>query len=226
MNFTREPIIETIITPRDGYRLLLRSSKAADREEHSVEAVEVVSFGHSFFYRSLERSKPFLIPLSDYELVEHREVRMQLHNAAPDRAIKISGGRQPARDSSEGYEDESAPAGDSQGRRESGKRRPRRRRSGRGGDRPTQPSSQQQAGEPQHDAQDQSEGEFDQSYEAPPAAPLPPPMARLIPPPTTLIKETIGRYKTTDEFSPPPFSPHEGREEATKENSADDNDLL
>ena len=219
MNFTREPIIETVITPRDGYRLLLRSSKAADREEHSVEAVEVVSFGHSFFYRSLERSKPFLIPLSDYELVEHREVRVQLHNAPPDRAIKISGGRQP-RESSDAYEDENAPAGDSQGRREGGKRRPRRRRSGRG-DRPM-PATSQHAGEPQ---QDQSE-EFEGSHEAPPAAPQPPPMSRLIPPPSTLIKETIGRYKTTDEFSPPPFPPHEGREEAAKENNADDNDLL
>ena len=216
MNFTREPIIETIITPRDGYRLLLRSSKAADREEHSVEAVEVVSFGHSFFYRSLERSKPFLIPLSDYELVEHREVRMQLHNAAPDRAIKISGGRQPARESSDVYEDENAPASsDAQGRRE-GKRRPRRRRSGRG-DRPLPPSGQQQPS-------DQSDFE---GNDAPPAALPPPPMSRLIPPPTTLIKETIGRYKTTDEFSPPPFPPHDGREEAAKESNVDsDNDLL
>lgn len=49
MNFTREPIIETIITPKDGYKLVVRNSKGDSQEEYHVDAVEVVSFGHSFF---------------------------------------------------------------------------------------------------------------------------------------------------------------------------------
>ena len=40
MDFTREPVIETIITPRDGFRLVIRKSCQAG-EEFVVDAVEV-----------------------------------------------------------------------------------------------------------------------------------------------------------------------------------------
>lgn len=95
MEFTREPIIETIVTPKEGCKLVVRSSKSGGQEEFFVEAVEVVSFGSSFFFRSLERPKAFLVPASDYEILEVREARMILKNVGADRsAIKIGGGRE------------------------------------------------------------------------------------------------------------------------------------
>lgn len=94
MDFTREPIIETVITPREGYRLVVRSSKGAGSEEHFVDALEVVSFGSGIFFRSLERPKPFIVPVADYEVLEVREPRMVLktpgeHGAkAPTQRLK------------------------------------------------------------------------------------------------------------------------------------------
>ncbi|MEI8365092.1 MAG: hypothetical protein WCF65_01620 [Parachlamydiaceae bacterium] len=93
MDFTREPIIETVITPKEGCKLVVRSSKSNAQEEHFVDAVEVVSFGHSFFFRSLERPKTFIVPATDYEILEVREARMVLKNVGIDRTIKIAGGR-------------------------------------------------------------------------------------------------------------------------------------
>ncbi len=94
MDFTREPIIETIITPKEGYKLVIRSSKSAGQEEYFVDAVEIVAFGHALFFRSLERPKAFIVPVSDYEVLEVREARMVLKNAGLDRSIKIAGGRE------------------------------------------------------------------------------------------------------------------------------------
>ncbi len=93
MNFTREPIVETIISPKEGYKLIVRNSKGTGQEEYSVDALEVVSFGHSFFFRSTERPKSFLVPVGDYEVIEAKETRVALKNAAPERGIKIAGGR-------------------------------------------------------------------------------------------------------------------------------------
>ena len=73
MNFTREPIIETIITAKDGNRLVVRSSKSGNQEEYNVEAVEVVSFGQALFFRSLEKPTCFLVPVGDYEVIEVKE---------------------------------------------------------------------------------------------------------------------------------------------------------
>ena len=94
MDFTREPIIETIITPKEGYKLVIRSSTSAGQEEYFVDAVEIVAFGHALFFRSQERPKAFLVPVSDYEVLEVREARMVLKNAGLDRSIKIGGGRE------------------------------------------------------------------------------------------------------------------------------------
>ena len=91
MNFTREPIIETVIMPREGCKLLIRNSKGSAQEDYYVDAVEVVSFGHSFFFRSLERPRSFLVPVSDYEVLEMKETRLSLKNVAPERSIKIGG---------------------------------------------------------------------------------------------------------------------------------------
>ncbi|MEI8300594.1 MAG: hypothetical protein WCG10_03160 [Chlamydiota bacterium] len=93
MNFTREPVIETIITPKDGYKLTIRNSKGGSQEEYSVDALEVVSFGHSMFFRSEERPRAFLLPVAEYEVVETKETRVVLKNAPLEGAIKIGGGK-------------------------------------------------------------------------------------------------------------------------------------
>lgn len=93
MNFTREPLIETIITPKEGHKLILRSSKGDELEEFSVDAVEIVTFGKATFFRSLEKPKTFLVPTSDYEVLEEREARVVLKSAGVER-VKIGGGRE------------------------------------------------------------------------------------------------------------------------------------
>ena len=94
MDFTRDPIIETIITPKDGYKLVVRNSKYLGKEEYLVDAVEVITFGQTAFFRSLERPTSFLLPIGDYELVETREARMVLKNVGIERSIKIGGGKE------------------------------------------------------------------------------------------------------------------------------------
>ena len=95
MDFTREPIIETVITPKEGCKIVVRSSKSIGQEEYFVDSLEVVSFGNAMFFRSLEKPKAFLVPASDYEILEVREARMVLKNVGLDRSIKIGGGREP-----------------------------------------------------------------------------------------------------------------------------------
>ena len=89
MDFTREPVVETIITPREGYRLVVRSSKSMGQEEHFVDALEVVSFANACFFRSIERPKPFLVPCTDYEVLEVREQRLALKAKMPEGSVKI-----------------------------------------------------------------------------------------------------------------------------------------
>lgn len=127
MNFTREPIIESVITPREGYNLTLRRSRGGG-EEITVDAVEIVSFSGAIFYRSMERPKNFLLPVSDYEVVETKETRVVLKNATIEKNIKIAGGKQ--------KEEEGAPPSDISP--SGGRERHRRRRGGRGRETPPQ----------------------------------------------------------------------------------------
>lgn len=221
MNFTREPIIETVITPREGCKLVIRSSKGASQEDYFVDAVEVVSFGHSFFFRSTERPKSFLVPVSDYEVLELKETRMILKNVSTERSIKIGGGREqgpprPAREytPSEPQEDNSEPAPENrqpqQQQQDSRGKRDRRRRGRRGRDRHDGPrpmnDSQQQA--PQQAPQTVSEDTGAPQQEAPTAEVKAPSfISKLFPPPSTLIKETLSRYK------PAETSPEKPKEE-------------
>jgi hypothetical protein len=93
MNYTREPIIETIISAKEGSRLVVRNSKRSS-EEYFVDALEIVSFGSAVFYRSTERPKSFLLPITDYEVIELKETKMVLKSASPEQAIKIGGGKE------------------------------------------------------------------------------------------------------------------------------------
>ena len=94
MYFTREPIIETIISPREGYKLVLRSSKHERSEEFCVDSVEVVNFGNHCFYRSLDRNVTFLLPVFDYEIIEARSSRLMVKAAIlPEKEVRIGGGK-------------------------------------------------------------------------------------------------------------------------------------
>lgn len=93
VDFTREPIVETIITPKEGCKLVVRASKGNGQEEFFVDSLEVVSFGSALFFRSQDKPKSFLLPVSDYEVLEVREARLVLKNVGVDRNIKIGGGR-------------------------------------------------------------------------------------------------------------------------------------
>lgn len=94
MNFTRDPILETVITPKDGYKLSLRNSKCKDGEEFFVDSLEVISFGNSYFYRFLDKPRSFLVPMNDYDVIEVREAKVSLKTGGSvDQGIKIAGGR-------------------------------------------------------------------------------------------------------------------------------------
>ncbi len=216
MNFTREPIIETVITPREGCKLVVRSSKGVSQEDYFVDAVEVVSFGHSFFFRSQERPKSFLVPVNDYEILELRETRMVLKNVATDRSIKIGGGREaPPRHREEEPASADTRPGPQQGPQQSsqqdqsqqgqGRKRDKRRRGRRGRDRDNRQEMReapQESGEsfgedrPSEDlrADEGTRGAAQpQGEEKAPSF-----ISKLFPPPPTLIKESLTRYKNME----------------------------
>lgn len=241
MNFTREPIIETIISPKEGCKLLVRSSKAGNgAEEYYIDAVEVVSFGSAFFFRSMERPKAFLVPVSDYEVLEVKEARVALKNVSHERHIKIGGGREaPMRHSHReppqererepivASEEEAQPASEDTALDDAinarmDKRRDRRRR------RHRRPSDEQewndrkpQAGE---DQKQQPEGEQKAQGggaedEAKVSSQMFPP---LIPPPSRLISETISQYKDKEfmeRLPPKEVEPKEEKQTPPEEDS-------
>ncbi len=213
MDFTRQPIIESIITPKEGCKLVVRSSKGIAQEEFFVDSLEVVSFSNFLFYRSLERPKCFMVPVSDYEVLEVREARMVLKNVGVDRTIKIGGGRVKAEAPVEKERvetltdtEEETPARTKAEPKGADKKRERRRhgRRRRGRDEPLgkgddegQGSSEtvlnEEANEPvplprprQYDDEERREG--------------PPPFSTILPPPARLISETLERYREDESF--------------------------
>lgn len=218
MEFTREPIIETVITPREGCKLVVRSSKTTGQEEYFVDAVEIVSFGHSFFFRSLERPKMFFVPATDYEILEVREARMVLKNVGLERTIKIGGGREPqsrqqhqpreqvqerapqqtevqteSRVSNEELVVNNDDKSDSNTDKKRERRRHSRRRRGRDGDNQEEDVSKI---EQTDSSKDNSSGvsptqHGSQSHNGSSGTGH----ATLLPPPPMLISETMGRYK-------------------------------
>lgn len=213
VNFTREPIIETIITSKEGYKLVIRNSKAVGQEEYFVDALEVVSFGNAFFFRSLDRPKSFLVPVTDYEVLEVRETRVVVKHVAVDRNIKIGGGRdgviKSGRDQQSTEKSEAAPAegGTSRGERKRERRRQRRRRGGRDEKQQETPDVQAESSEDKATAKppvkegqpkSSSRGESSRSERASKKQGTKVPatgMNTLLPPPSKLISESIERYK-------------------------------
>ncbi|MBI5272462.1 MAG: hypothetical protein HY861_00585 [Chlamydiia bacterium] len=214
MNFTREPIIETVITPREGCKLLVRNSKGSSQDDYYVEAVEVVSFGRSFFFRSSERPKSFLVPVSDYEVLELKETKMALKNVAPERSIKIGGGREAPRPSREAVEEADFSSEPQQAERppmERDRRREKRRRGRRGGGNSSRSEQQQQS--PAENipvfGTDEAPGT------SPTGEPVKAPsfISKLFPPPPTLIKETLSRYKQLEGTEGGEAAPHHAENE-------------
>ncbi|MCB1109390.1 MAG: hypothetical protein KDK64_00255 [Chlamydiia bacterium] len=190
MDFTREPIVETVITPKEGYKLVIRASSGNSDEEFSVGAVEVVSFGNCYFFRSLEKPRAFLLPMTEYEVVESRETRTVLKKPQIDKAIKIGGGKKPDAKQEEAPKEEPK-------KRE--KKRTRKRRSSKG-------------------EREASTGGEETSKEGEVETP-PPPRRTLLPPPTSLISEHIDRYKThlIEQGALVPEDIEEGEKAAEKE---------
>ncbi len=192
MNFTREPIIETVITPREGCKLVVRSSKGVNQEDYLVDAIEVVSFGHSLFFRSIEKPKSFLVPVSDYEVFESREPRLALKSGKLDRSIKIGGGK-------ESRPIEEPPMVEQKGPDQ--RKRDKRRKGRRGRERGEMFAPPQEHHEfaPREEevAEEGMEPFVEKERAEEPKAP-PPFISKLFPPPPTLIKETLSRYKSAD----------------------------
>lgn len=225
MIFTREPIIETIISARDGFKLLVRNSKGGETEEYLVDALEVVSFGQAFFLRSLERPKSFLVPATDYEVVEVKEARATLKNISHEKTIKIGGGKEasirgnhssaekePAEVPQASSEEETASqeGNSSQSGREprSDRRRDRRRHRRRRGDEQWQKEAP--SGTPSAETS---------AEEAPKVAV--PAFTGLIPPPPALISETLSRYKGQEFFAKD--NKEKSKEDLPKEEPPQDN---
>jgi hypothetical protein len=223
VNFTREPLIETVIVPREGCRLVLRSSRNESQEEFTVDAVEIVSFGPALFYRSLEKPRPFLVPIGDYEVVEVKESRVVLKNAQFERTIKIGGGREGSlrKDEDEeqvlpiALEDEIADESGSQPsqdkKRDRGRNRNRRRR----------PSDERD--DMRHRVEEQAPQEFKpappKEAQQPKEPQVIPSFSHLIPPPTTLISHNIQKYKDQQSGNLPPPEPELPKEEEPQSDS-------
>jgi hypothetical protein len=214
VHFTREPIIETIISPKDGYKLCVRSSRGGSAEEYFVDAIEVVSFGRAFFFRSLERPKSFLVPVTDYEVIEVKETRVALKNISHEKNIKIGGGREaPVRVAkevpSEKFEEPSESSdeadkssqedtvveasGDSRSDKKRDRRRHRRRRLAE--ERREWLEKEKQEQSPATEAtevKEVTEGGVVQDEAVKVSSSM---FSTLFPPPPTLISETIARYK-------------------------------
>lgn len=206
MDFTRQPIIETIITPREGCKIVVRSSKSSGQEEYFVDALEIVSFGNALFYRSIERPKAFLVPVSDYEVFEVREARIMLKNVGVEKTIKIGGGREaapklpkeppqekmetvPASDQVDQGET-TQENGDTRLEKRKDRRRHSRRRRGKEEETPqAEPAQQEEKKENDNQSVAPESTETKEKGISP-----------LLPPPPLLISETISRYKNNAMF--------------------------
>ena len=152
-----------------------------------MDAVEIVTFGKAQFFRSLERPKPFLLPITDYEVVEVREPRMVLKNVGVDRSVKIGQDKksqpkvQQRQPEPEVVTEEKQPED-----KKRQKRSDRRRRGGKTSDQepievPTTLVSEEEALKAM-------------------ATPSPSALSALLAPPTTLISETLTRYRRDEAF--------------------------
>ena len=228
MDFTREPIVETVITPKEGFKLVVRSSKSSGQEEYFVDAVEVVSFGSSFFFRSQERPKSFMVPATDYEILEVREARMVLKNVGLDRSIKIGGGREaslpkPAREpapekvsAEQPVEQPAEEMADARLDKRRDKRRHTRRRRGRDDAKESEGAAEEK-GDAKIDLAEPLKLAPRESNSAEPLTTSSSILSSILPPPPTLISDTIARYKENAMFKGAFFMKDEEQKEPQTE---------
>jgi len=172
VDFTREPLVETIITPKEGYKLVIRATSGNNQEEYSVSAVEIVAFGNCFFFRSLEKPKAFLLPMTEYEVVEARETRTVLKKPHVEKSIKIGERKKTVPNAEKEKEEEEENPKEGPKKRE--RKRTRKRR--------PKGEKEEAAIEKIKEKGEEKKG----------AAPI---RRTLLPPPTSLISEQIDRYK-------------------------------
>jgi len=210
VHFTREPIIESILSARDGYKLVLKSSKNPSSAEVSAEVLEIVSFSGAVFYRSQDRSKNFLLPATDYEVVEVKDARLVLKNISLEKSSKLQnppkehvhheadldGSEEalssPSEDSEAPQVATSQPSNSRLERRRERRRNRRRRHNEERAQHEKVENTENTAAESSDVVQD-----TDESSQAPI------PTINLIPPPTTLISQTLARYKDKPQDSTP-----------------------
>lgn len=230
MDFTREPIVETVVTPREGHRLVVRSSKNVGQEEYFVEAVEIVSFGKAQFFRSQERPKPFLVPVTDYEVLEVREQRVVLKAPPVDSGARAISAKETHRAKPEperkeavviplppGEVSEPQPAVASGEARRRDRRRPLRRR--RGGAR-EEPREEQGVVAKAIDLveEDIDKPELPKAAQLPavpqegvlPAGAIPGVFTSILPPPTTLIRDDLKRLRSNELYKGAFYAEQEG----------------
>ena len=180
MHFTREPIVETIISAKEGYKLSIKSSKSSNDDEYLVDAIEVVSYGGTFFLRNQERPKPFFLPATDYEIVEVRETRLLLKTTNLEKTIKIAGGSK---------QEESKILPTSTEVKEDSEHRKDKKRQ----------KKSKKVPEIRKPLATREPEKVNSNQESPPIAPSV--FSHLLQPPTSLISESIQKYKDMDLIS-------------------------
>jgi len=197
VEYTREPVVETIITPKEGNKLVIRSSKGESPEEYFLDSIEIVSFGNACFFRSLEKPRMFLLPVTDYEVLEVREARMMLKHTEGEEPIKVSRPKMvPIKKEAKVAEAEVTPVQEGKKENRMEKKRDRRRHSRRRRtkeEEEAQVSSEEKPLEISHAElpEPQILGMSERKAPTETRGIL----SSLLPPPPTLISETIARYR-------------------------------
>lgn len=208
VNFTREPIIESIITPKEGCKLVVRNSKGVGQEEYFVDALEIVSFGNALFYRSNEKPKSFLLPVTDYEVLEVRDTRLVLKNISPSPRLSKSD-RNIAKKEPSDNTASSLPGNVVEVRQEKRRRRTRRKKDREEGSKKTAeeaPSTEENTSSKEKTSNDKSaKPSSKQNSQSPSKEEVPETkvsteeLKKMLVPPPILISDTISRYKEYDE---------------------------
>ena len=244
MDYTREPIVETVITPKDGYRIAVRSSKNPGHEEFIVEALEVVSFGTNCFFRSLERPRAFMVPASDYEVLEVREARVSLKAVSLEGTVRTPSARETQKPSrvvekreplpkepvvplaepeEVAAEEEAAvsqPIPVTEGRQDRRRERRRGQRRRRGGREEGVSEESRVTGEELPSAPEPKTPLEEKRPDVTQEAPVPH-VSTLLPPPTTLIRDDLERLRRNKQYEGA-FYLREPEEETKEEPDDDD----
>ena len=242
MDYTREPIVETVITPKDGHRIAVRNSKNPGQEEFIVDALEVVTFGAHCFFRSLERPRAFMVPASDYEILEVREQKLALKAASLEGSVRLPSGPKPAPREPERRRPlpkepepvppsevekplpqesvaEEPPAVPSEHRHERRSERRRGQRRRRGGREEVGPEEPRTVAPKEEKVVEELPPAKEPTVE--PTEPRQPSVSSVLPPPQTLIRDDLERLRRNDQYKGA-FYLREGGEETKKASDVED----